>query len=260
MNKDNRCCTGTNYDKSVLAKTDASNIIESIYYYNRIFLDDEIVNCIRQMAFATEEFIEKDTVLYRSRMFDINNVEENIEKLGTKESKFQGYNETESFVNPNPDWGNNNRMSPRGIAALYLSNSEELCIREIQPGIGDIVNIAEVKTKEKLIIADFTKKTIETDNEYVNKLYEAFRPYISNGNEEKHYAFTQYIASLCDNIGFDGISYKSRFATEEELEHGNGINYSIFNYDKCKAISSKLRKVEKINIQYNEHTLDREKM
>ena len=58
------------------------------------------------------------------------------------------------------------------------------------------------------------------------------------------YLYTQAISAFIKSRGYDGIMYSS-------CQVINGINYAIFNYDKCEAISSDLYKINTILIGFN---------
>lgn len=73
--------------------------------------------------------------------------------------------------------------------------------------------------------------------------------FISQGFDEKDYIFPQFIASYCQHLGYDGIAYRSKYATKENVQKNQGINFTVFNYQKCEAIGSKLYTVNKISIQ-----------
>ena len=56
-------------------------------------------------------------------------------------------------------------------------------------------------------------------------------------------------------LGYDGIVYRSKYAREADYKTKSGINFTIFNYDKCKAVSSKIYQANRISIQINDYSL-----
>lgn len=68
--------------------------------------------------------------------------------------------------------------------------------------------------------------------------------------EDGDYLLTQHISEKIKSVGIDGVSLNSS-KYDYENEQGiieNGVNYVIFNYQKCKAVSSKLYRVKAINM------------
>ena len=55
------------------------------------------------------------------------------------------------------------------------------------------------------------------------------------------YIPSQIIAEYLKNLGYDGIRYNSSL-------HFGGVNLTIFNYEKCEAISSQDFRIEDIKL------------
>ena len=64
-----------------------------------------------------------------------------------------------------------------------------------------------------------------------------------NRGQKTDYLITQYIASLVEHSGYDGLCFRS-FLVE------NGTNYVIIQADNCKAISSKICYLKGVQYQY----------
>lgn len=103
-------------------------------------------------------------------------------------------------------------MPPRGVAShgrynligtsvLYLATSKQGVAYEIEPRKNEVVDIATFHVKESLKLFK------------VDEAFKGFSMYISKENEEsitvkRNYLFTNYLASVCNEVGFDGIYYK----------------------------------------------------
>ena len=178
--------------------------------------------------------------------------------LNPPEGPFEGYDAENSFVNMR---GTEGRCNPKFIPYLYVANSVDCCIAEINPCIDSVVSVADIKTTQKLRILNLSKNfsisrrsgsVIEDiwDCDVVMHLQRLFsRPYEQEGD----YLLTQYIAEKIKNAGFDGLSYhSSKYAYKDDWGiPKQGHNYVIFNYEKCEAVSSKLYRVETIEIKYS---------
>ncbi|WP_431028146.1 hypothetical protein [Lysinibacillus sp. LZ02] len=103
-------------------------------------------------------------------------------------------------------------MPPRGVAShgrynligtsvLYLTNNKLGVPYEIEPRKNEVVDISTFFVKENLNLFK------------VDEAFKGFSMYISKENEEsitvkRNYLFTNFLASVCNEIGFDGIYYK----------------------------------------------------
>ena len=50
-------------------------------------------------------------------------------------------------------------------------------------------------------------------------------------------------------MGYDGIAYRSKYFSRSNVRNEAGVNVTIFNYDKCYPISSKLYSVNKVAVK-----------
>lgn len=88
-----------------------------------------------------------------------------------------------------------------GTSVLYLSDDREGIPYEIEPKKNEVVDIAIYQVKQTLTLFN------------VDEIFRDFSIYISKENEEsktvkRNYLFTNFLASACNEIGFDGIYYK----------------------------------------------------
>jgi len=59
------------------------------------------------------------------------------------------------------------------------------------------------------------------------------------------YYLSQYISEYLKNLGFDGIMFRSS-VNRHYLD--GGINYTFFNYQKCKVVSSSLYYLKEVQL------------
>ena len=189
-------------------------------------------------------------ITFRSRLFypleEPHKVKELIEHPKNKD--FQGYSKEDSFVYPG-DWPSSGRMNKYGIKCLYTASDIDTSILEIDPSIDSYVSVATIECKEELSIVDLSKSESSNNDDFLRYLSLLIQERLKLGNSENDYIFPQYIASVCQSLGYDGIGYRSRFSNNRlSTRYKAGINYAIFNFDKCEATSSRVFTVNKLSI------------
>lgn len=240
-----------------------------ILFENRFIINHEVLYYVKNFAEKNKIFIEKDTILYRARIYtddsgylqyiykDFDSEEgsdrytqfikqyykQNINSRF--ESGFWGYGGKESFVPPNNDKIGNGRVNPAFIKYLYTSENPYTAMVEVRPYLGSKVSIANIKVEDSVCITDFSK-FYNVDNEFetyliLNIIRDFSKP---SDSDTKHYLPTQYIAEFIKSLGFHGIRFNSSL-------HSSGKNITFFKYDRCKPISSKLYEIKDICFEAN---------
>ncbi len=122
---------------------------------------------------------------------------------------------------------------------LYVSEDVDTCISELKPLVDEKVSVAKIVTHEELRIVDFSASDVDDTFRLLIALL-----FITSPTEENYdaYIYTQVICSLIKSLGFDGICYSS-------CQNRFKNNYAIFNYDKCKVVSSDVYDVTRINYE-----------
>ena len=237
---------------------------QEILYRNRFIVKHKVLEHLEQMAQNNMQQIDEGTILYRARIYDADDyflryLDGEISDTGLdaagqlmnaryrydievrKESGFWGFNSKDSFIPPVNDSINDGRTNPAFIKYLYTAEDPYTALVEVRPYLKSKVSVAEVKVNSPIKIADFSY------NAFVN--FEGFEQILiylimqdfsipSNSNQ-KDYIPTQYVAEFIKTLGFDGIKFNSSL-------HGRGRNITIFNYETCTPIGSKLYEVEDI--------------
>lgn len=163
------------------------------------------------------------------------------------------------------------RINPPGISCLYLADSVETAISEVQPWKGAHVSVARFKTCRDLRIVDCTeraggnsgrwglwvsrpvcgsakseKRTQEEISEFVWADIDAsFSRPIGPQDEKTSYIPTQIIAEKFRHLGFDGIKYKSSTGKE-------GHNIALFDVIDAEITTCHLVEVSSIEYETEE--------
>jgi len=206
--------------------------------------------------YAEEKFNEQDltkgTMLYRARVYKRGDAQTRFNNPPTG-TRFKGYDAGDSFVNLNYEYVGEGRCNPQYIPYLYASASANCCIHEIRPAKEAYVSIAKIKVEEPLRILRLNAWDVFISNSgsmivdgvpnvtmFMYLANEFSRPHKEFGD----YLLCQYISEKVKSYGFDGIAYASAVYGGKD-----NVNYVIFNYKKCKPISSALRLVSDVIIE-----------
>lgn len=223
----------------------------------RAFFDCELLDVLKKQIKDIECIFREGTITYRARAYkdpqyspyarfllythpaEEKDLEENPNediRLG-EYIGFCGYNAKESFVNPNIYSVEEGRCNYKYSPCLYTAESVCVAISEIKPLIHEVISVAKIKNKFDLKFVDLRLKK---ENEFINSVAKFFVQSPTLENPEA-YIYSQAICAFVKSLGYDGIVYSS-------CQVFNGVNYAIFNYDKCEAISSALHNVDNIRI------------
>ncbi len=213
-----------------------------VLYNNRYIVKHPVLDYVESFTDKNQKTIEKGKILYRARQYK---EETDPRKRALKEcsggSSFWGYDEKESFVPTNNDSINDGRANPAFIKYLYASEEPYTALVEVRPYLGTKVSVAEIEIIESLNVADFSIESYGKHEGFERYLMFSIMDQFSIPSDSniQSYIPTQYIAEFIKTLGFEGIRFNSSL-------HEWGQNLTIFNYEKCKAISSKLYKIKDI--------------
>ncbi len=231
-----------------------SHIRLSLEKSNRCFPNDynKFIEHLEWIFKSNSETIRSKEILYRGRIYT---AEDKWDKYNHPEKyklhDYVGYDAEKSFVNLSSQWPQEGRMNPIGIPCLYTAKDIDTCIKELCPGLEELISIAEIKVLEDLKIADLSKSSAE------GTIEEKFRIDLSvyvqelicqGGYNAKDYVFPQFIAEACKHMGYDGIAYRSKYASRYNVANGKGVNVTIFNFQKCEPVNSKLFIVKEVSV------------
>lgn len=235
---------------------------------NPVFPDCDLVNEFIEFLPKLHITIETDRILYRARSFnekyfdvvnphlydeiktieDVKTISNFINKqLNDKKADynngFAGYNAKDSFVNPDVKTIPEGRCNRQYEQCLYCCDSTETAISELRPVREEKISVAEIKVEKKLDLIDISfYSTLENELLKAIALLFVFSPIENNYDI---YKCSQVICSIVKNKGYDGIKYSS-------CQTLTGNNYAIFDYSKCKPISSKVYDIEYVRHFFKE--------
>ena len=116
-----------------------------------------------------------------------------------------------------------------------MAESPTTAMYEVRPFMFDAVNIAKVRVNEPLKIVNIAVDLDLSSNKGATKemwvmgmIQGAFSKPTNNTDD---YLPTQVIAEYVRSLGYDGIRFNSSL-------HYGGVNLTIFNHEKCEAVSS----------------------
>ena len=161
------------------------------------------------------------------------------------ESGFQGFDTSGSSAPPSGT-ASAGRCNPSGVSYLYAALEEHTAIAEIRPFFKDSISIAMLKPVRdlRLVNFDFEPTAVVNGKDFLfNDIQRDFSKI--NKTQSGDYLITQFIASLIEHLGYDGLCFRSSLVKD-------GTNYVIFNPSNCPAISSKLVYLSEVNYVYRQ--------
>lgn len=195
----------------------------------------------KQLKYLQEKNIPSDKLVEFQKKHEdfINSPEAQIIKQRI-ESGFQGFDTSGSSAPPKGT-AHAGRCNPEGVSYLYAALEEHTAIAEIKPFIRDTISVAVMKPVQdlRLVNFDFEPTAVVNGRDF---LFDDIKRDFSKINKTQNgdYLITQFIASLIDHLGYDGLCFRSSLVK-------NGTNYVIFKPSKCIAISSKLIFLSEVN-------------
>lgn len=232
---------------------------EAVFYKNRFFVKHQLLDILSK--YVSENVIEvpSDQIFFRARIIDDCCINDHMiykcfgspegERLDikyhSKSNPFKGLTKEASFIPPKEVKVSEGRANPKLVRYLYVSESPTTTLFEVRPFIFDAVNIAQIRVNSPLKIANIAVVLKLSENKdatiemYVMGMIQgAFSKPTNNPDD---YIPSQIIAEYIKSLGYDGIRYNSSL-------HSGGVNLTIFNHEKCEAISSQDFRIENINI------------
>lgn len=232
---------------------------DAVFYENRYFVKHKLLEMLANYMSENILDIEIGHIYYRARIIDDSCIgehmickcyclpegEEPAVKYVGKANPFKGLTKEASFVPPKNVMVGEGRANPKYVKYLYVAESPTTAMYEVRPFIWDAVNIAKIRVNEPLKIADIAVELDLSQNSeattamWVMKMIQnAFSKPTNNTDD---YLPTQVIAEYIRSLGYDGIRFSSSL-------HYGGVNLTIFNYEKCEAVSSQDFRVEGMKI------------
>ena len=246
----------TNYDK---ARELWYSFHNEVKYHHRFFPSHPVLDKLAVFAEQCKLTVNAGKIYYRARIIDDNALSEHMiakcfrqdcteeerNLYHNKNNKFRGLSKDGSYVPPNPDLIRDGRSNPKFIRYLYIAESPTTAVFEVRPLLHNAVNVAGIEVKEQLIIANIAVG-IDIDATKDNSVDEWLMYFIqtafsSSTNNPDDYIASQIIAEYIRHLGYDGIRYSSSL-------HRGGYNLTVFDVEKCEAVSSTDLRLEDIKM------------
>lgn len=219
---------------------------------NYFCFEKDILRLLNPHIRKLEGFIEKDRILYRSRI----GFESRAIPLGGWGDTwhYQPYSKKQISA-PAPFSAVGGRLNRVGVSYLYLSTEQETAISEVRPHPGHYVTVGEFLCQTRLRIADFsaislrgyTRSDQKLDQFLFLKTIDELFSLPVPPEEFGRYSFTQFLSDAIRHIGFEGISYKSSV--------GKGVNLVIFNPESFSYVEGSAKVLHVDNLKYCYSTL-----
>ena len=124
---------------------------------------------------------------------------------------------------------------------LYLSDSIETCLLELNANWYGTYSIGEFINKTQLKIYDFVASDNTYEQEWMSQIFS--QPAQNKSEQKKIYMKSQIITRLIREEGFDGVKYQS-------AKEPNASCYAFFDPEKFDCTKSYLVRTTKVTIEY----------
>ena len=179
----------------------------------------------------------------RTNYYNILNSPESARIKDKLDRGFQGY-DADGCGAPPSEKALAGRCNCEGVAYLYAAQEEHTAVVEIRPYVEDTISIATLKPIRdlRLVNLDYDPSVMISGAEFFyNEIQQEFARV--NRGQKNDYLITQYITSLAEHLGYDGLCFRSSLVED-------GTNYVVFQSDNCKAVSSKICYLKGVKYQY----------
>lgn len=235
-----------------------------ILYETRFTIKHEMLDYLENFAKRSIQTIEKDSILYRARLYDgdssflfyidsdfnyeglepfnalhLKFMQHDIESRS--KSGFWGYDDKDSFIPLDSNLVNDGRANPAFIRYLYTAEDPYTALVEVRPYLQSKVSVSSIMVNEPLTVTDFSYDSWDKFDGFERDLiFQIMYSFSSpSDGDRKDYIPTQYIAEFIKTLGFEGVRFNSSL-------HDIGKNVTIFNFNKCSAVGSKLYEIKDI--------------
>jgi RES domain-containing protein len=192
------------------------------------------------------ETVAPSTMLYRSRR-----------GYNIEEDSMVPY-EAGEMTAPPVDLAAAGRANRKGKRVLYCSDEENTCISEVRPWHGAVISVCLIRPKKNLDIIDLTRAVeepnpfIEESLRYELELAELLSGFgnelstpLTRDEAEAEYFPSQRLSEFIEESGFRGMRYPSAM-------NPGGTNIVFFNPEDAEILDSKLVRVTKLVVEYED--------
>jgi hypothetical protein len=245
--------------------SDAYRVFADSVKHDRRFIYDRRVNQFLDVVAETSstrmETLKAGSKLWRAQLGS----RWDVRDKGTPEEMEVEIPYFEDRMKPLPSLVTDGRANPRGIAYLYLADSETTAGSELRPWLGTSISMSSFLVHRDLQIADCTsdKKrwpfkgfNVEMTGtvpwppeEYESVVWGDIADAMSTPHNPEHvnlnYVPTQVISERLRHAGADGIAYRSLLAP-------GGTNFVLFDMQDADPINFILFEAEKVSYHFSQ--------
>ena len=137
---------------------------------------------------------------------------------------------------------------------MYTANDPLTAIAEVNPPLKAEVSVATIVANDDLRILNFSNLHSSSTGEdterveWIRNFVLALTRIYNTPVLDENYLLCQYVSEFAKNIGFDGIAFRSSKVKIDFIKN-EGINFVIFNHQKCEAVSSELYYISDRNLE-----------
>lgn len=205
---------------------------EAAQYYQFAYISEEI-DYLKKAGANSDIVAERENILK-----ELTISKEYLEIRHKINSGFEGFDLAGSGARQ-PGDSTEGRCNSAGVPFLYAAKEEHTAIAEVRPLIRGSVSLATIHVCRDLRLIDFYYEIDENGCFQIDdmlfgcmcldfsKLYKG---------DSCDYLVTQYLSSLIDHLGYDGIRFRSSMVED-------GTNYVLFNSNSYEVKSSKLYRI-----------------
>ena len=231
----------------------------SVLYENRFFVNHELLDWLKNYCIKNTIELKEGSLFFRARIIDDKakkdhmlynsvgapDVEIRMKQYCSKKNTFRGLTKEASFVPPENVQVKEGRANPKYIRYLYMSEDPITALFEVRPFLYNAVNLAGIMVNKRIKIANIAVD-IDCINYKDKSINEHLLSHIQGAfskptNNTEDYIVSQIIAEYIKKLGYDGIRYRSSL-------HREGVNYTVFSFEKCEAVSSQDFRIENFKI------------
>lgn len=233
------------FDSIVDVEAFFREVQSSLESQNRFFPDQRLPKAMHEVLTCSSAIrhVLAGQVFYRGRIYH-----KEQDTATSKPPEFQGYDAKGSTVNLDDSWPKAGRMNAEGIHVLYVATGDKTCAKELGVAANEKISIADMTVQSELRLVDFPRleKTLRDPKKkaFVGCINEV----LSSGYGGQTYVFPQYISSWCQHNGYDGVVYRSKYASKKEIH--KGMNIVIFDWRKCIPTASRVATVNTISLGF----------
>lgn len=232
-------------ENSILVGDSWENFKENILHKNRFFNKDLNVDLLADLMGFSVARLKPGQVFYRARIVDdFEEIKEEKDILIPPQKKI---NRIEG------------RLNPRGIGMLYLTNSEDIALKEVRASFNDNVVVVPIKIKSSIRVVDLTQimhvspfimldtnfpEIYQLNKEIIFTFVKELEKPVKSHPTNLDYLPTQYLSAIVQTR-YAGIKYRSTMRLQDSLDY----DIVLFNDKHVTASIEQARRyrINKIN-------------